>query len=187
VFRRRLRDYPSPEELATMYAKPHDHRIYGYGHDLRVRHTIALGEWLRDTVKAKTIADLSTGNAAIPNGLFQPGMKLILGDFAPGYEHHGPIEETLKALPMGLDMFVISETIEHVDNPQHLLSRIRQQARSLLLSTPIGEDDLGNPEHVWGWDQEAVGEMLRMAGWNSMARVDVVLQDTYSYQIWACA
>ena len=185
MFRRRLREYPSAEELAAMYAEPHDHRIYGAGHDVRVRQTVALGCWLRDLTRATSFADLSTGNAEIPAGITQLHNMVWLGDIAPGYRFEGPIEETIKEVP-SCDMFILSETIEHIDFPEQLLLDISEVAKSLLLSTPIGEDDLGNPEHVWGWDQEAVGEMLRDTGWKPQMRVDVIVPDSYHYQIWAC-
>jgi len=58
----RLRPDPTPDELAAMYAEPHDHRRWGAGHDIRVRQTIALGQWLAIECSAKSLADLSCGN-----------------------------------------------------------------------------------------------------------------------------
>lgn len=211
MFRRRLRPMPTAEELAALYAEPHDHRRYGYGHDLRVRHTISLGEWFAQSIGARSIADLSCGNGVIASALAATAANLrgggrdkhqtdlYLGDYAGGVElptypgslnikvHDiltGPLEETIDQLPARVDLFVLSETVEHLDDPEAVLERLSERCRGLLLSTPIGEDDLGNPEHLHGWDQEAVGEMLEASGWRTGARVDVVLEDTYSYQIW---
>lgn len=163
MFRRRLRPLPTPAELAKIYAKPHDHYRYGYGHYLRVEHTITLGKWAVKEYNLKSGADLSCGNGAILKALPLPGIK-VFGDFAPGFQVTGPIEETIDQIhPVSL--FVCSETIEHLDDPDSVLKKIRGKANYLLLSTPIGEDDLGNPEHLWGHDREAVELMLREAGW----------------------
>lgn len=179
-----------------MYHTPHDARRFGWGHHLRVEATITLGKWMYSDPQLRrhpakpcsSLADLSCGNAQIPRSIALPGHTAFLGDYAPGYRFHGPLEETISQLPKDVDLFICSETIEHLDDPESVLMAIAGKAHMLLLSTPIGEDDLGNPEHLWGWDQEAVGEMLADTGWGKvLARVDLVLPGTYSYQIWGCA
>ena len=58
----------------------------------------------------------------------------------------------------------------------------------MVLSTPIGEDNDHNPERYWGWDTEAIGEMLAAAGWRRGADMEIRLRPAfvYDYQIWAC-
>lgn len=184
MYRARLRDDPAPEDLASLYPVPHDHRAYGYGHGLRVEATIALGRWLAQETGATTVADLSCGNAVVPLSLDVSGV-VYLGDLAPGWPIVGYIEKTLNQIPP-VDLFICCETLEHLTDPDTVLCNIRERAKALLLSTPIGETSGGNPEHIWGWDQEVVGEMLTQAGWTCGPRVDLLLPDTYSYQIWAC-
>lgn len=172
MFRTRLRSMPTAAQLAELYRKPHDHRQWP-DHLLRVSTSIAVGAWLLRDLEGVTIADLSTGDAAIPHGIaVQLGQNEVptwtrLGDFAPGYAVQGPIEETVEYLDDdSVDLFVCSETIEHLADPDTVLKRIRAKAHRLLLSTPIGEHDPTlNPEHVWGWDVEAVCQMLVAAGW----------------------
>lgn len=176
---------PGADELAVMYEKPHDHSLYGAGHWLRVEQTIVLGNWLATDFALSTAADLSCGNGAILNRIDRLQHR-VYGDFAFGHQIQGPIEHTIDQIHP-VDLFVCSETIEHLDDPEMVLRKIRQKSRYLLLSTPIGENDLGNPEHLWGWDQDAVGVMLLETGWSELlARTDLVLPNTYSYQIWAC-
>ena len=185
MFRRRLRPLPTPEELAKIYAKPHDHYRYGYGHYLRVEHTITLGKWMVQDFRLKSGADLSCGNGAILKALPLLGIK-VFGDFAPGFQLKGPIEETIGQIHP-VDLYIFSETAEHLDDPDGVLKKIRGKANYLLMSTPIGEDDLGNPEHLWGWDQEAVAQMLNSARWDVKARVDLFTPNHgYNYQIYAC-
>lgn len=191
-----LRDYPTDEELSRLYARPHDHTRYPPDHELRVAVTIQIGRWIGPHT---SIADLSCGNGTILNGiaagqigrsLAQPNM--YLGDFASGYPYHGPLEQTIHEIP-DVDLFVCSETIEHVRDPDAVLKMIRMKSQKLLLSTPIGETTPalspgGNPEHVWGWGIEDVEKMLRTAGWtwkvlNRLEMVDYV----YDFQIWACS
>ena len=183
MFRRRLRPLQTPEELKRIYSQPHDHYRYGYGHYLRVEHTITLGKWAVKDFKLNSGADLSCGNGAILKAL-PLGLK-VFGDFAPGYQLTGAIEDTINEIHP-VDLFICSETIEHLDDPELVLSKIRNRSRYLLLSTPIGEDDLGNPEHLWGWDTEAVEEILNATGFETvLARLELFTPGHgYDYQIW---
>lgn len=189
MFIKRLRENPNSSELNEMYATPHDHMAWGASHDIRVRATIEMGKWINIQFPINSIADLSTGNAAIPKGIASEETTLYLGDFASGYDLQGPILETIDKIPQ-VDLFILSETIEHVEDPHSILEKIRAKSNLLLLSTPIGEDldedGEANPEHLWGWDQEGMLSILSKSGWEeTICRIDVVFSDTYSYQIWS--
>lgn len=187
MMRKRLRPMPSTDELATLYAKPHDHTKWD-DHIFRVDVTSALAHSL--IPKGGIVADLSCGNAIIARRLkASHNARLILGDYAPGYDHHGPIEETIHQIEPNVDLFICSETVEHLDDPDAVLAAIRSKARHLLLSTPEGEDHNRNPEHVWGWDSEAVEKMLCDAGFTPTIYNLLDLRPAgceYAFQIWAC-
>jgi len=168
VTRWKLREPYTPERLQEIYRKPHDHRRWP-DHLARAEVTIALGAWMLRDVEDPVVADLSTGNACIPHGIVtrQPfAPRPVLGDFAPGYPLRGPIEQTIEQLDDdSVDLFVCSETIEHIADPDALLGRIHAKARRLLLSTPIGESDPSiNIEHLWGWDVDEMVGMVELAG-----------------------
>lgn len=187
MMRKRLRSMPSEEELRQLYAVPHDHLKWD-DHVVRVDVTSAIAHNLLP--QGGTVADLSCGNALIARRLeASHGARLVLGDFALGYEHTGPIEKTLDEVGL-MDLFICSETIEHLDDPDAVLARIRQKTDRLLLSTPDGEEDgTLNPEHVWGWDSEAVEKMLRAAGFTPDIHTILDLRPSgcqYAFQIWAC-
>jgi len=185
--RRRLRPTPSQTELAALYAKPHQHSAWA-DHRVRVDVTTALAQHMIQP--GSTVADLSCGDATIARRLAAScGVKTILGDIAPGYEYTGPIEETIHQLTDPINLFICSETIEHVDDPDAVLKAIRSKTANLILSTPDGEDDDNNPEHVWGFDSEAVEQMLVTAGFIPLIFTELDLRPagfTYAYQIW-CA
>jgi 2-polyprenyl-3-methyl-5-hydroxy-6-metoxy-1,4-benzoquinol methylase len=177
---------PTAAELARLYAQPHDHTRWT-DHLYRVDVTLALAGVMLP--RGGRVADLSCGNGYIAFRLAQThGASVILGDFAPRYELTGPIEQTIEQIDR-VDLFVCSETIEHLDDPDMVLARIREKTDQLILSTPDGETDTGNPEHVWGWDAEAVEKMLRDAGFTPNIHTTVDTRPSgapYSFQIWAC-
>jgi hypothetical protein len=189
VMRVRLRDLPSPEQLAQLYATPHQHDRW-VDHQIRVDVTVDLASYMLRP--GATIADLSCGDSSIARRLAACcAGSTILGDFAPGYEHTGPIEETVHRLRWKqADLFVLSETVEHLDDPNQVLRWIREKTDALVLSTPDGETDpTRNPEHVWGFDSEAVGQMLRDAGFTPWFYNLLDLRPAgyeYAFQIWAC-
>jgi hypothetical protein len=178
----RLRPAYSEAALAVLYAVPHQHAGWP-DHRVRVAETIGLA---REMGVPPVVADLSCGDAAIGRALMPPApaCRLILGDIAPGYELHGPIEQTLDQITH-VGMFICAETIEHLDDPDAVLARIRLRADSLVLSTPLGEFTDRNPEHYWGWDAEEVKEMLLAASWKPELYREVICAPA-AYQLWGC-
>jgi hypothetical protein len=186
MMRKRLRPTPSKADLDRLYTRPHDHKQWE-DHIFRVDVTSAVAHSLLP--QGGTVADLSCGNAMVARRLEQShSAHLVLGDYAPGYEHTGPIEDTIHLIEK-VDLFVCCETIEHLDDPDTVLAQIREKTGRLLLSTPDGEDNDSNPEHVWGWDTEAVERMLRGAGFSPDVKCVLDLRPAgceYAFQIWAC-
>lgn len=186
MMRKRLRPMPLTAELAQLYATPHDHTRWA-DHLFRVDITSAMAALILP--KGGRVADLSCGDATIAHRLERShGAQLQLGDFAPGYALTGPIETTINRIDP-VQLFILSETLEHLDDPDAVLRAIRPKTGQLLLSTPDGETDDSNPEHVWGWDAETVEKMLRDAGFMPDVHTTVDTRPAggiYSYQIWAC-
>lgn len=200
----RLRDARAAEAERELYSRTYPE---GYRHDVwpdhveRVAASVKLISRYRREIL--TLADLSCGDGAIARGLFD-GMhldKAYLGDLnlspvlygipqaavlAPG-----PLPESLDQLPEQVDLFVLSETIEHMDDPDDLLRRLPLYARYLFLSTPISEiPTSGNLEHYWSWSTDDVAAMLRDTGWHPVELVRLVpestrtLEHAYHYQLW---
>lgn len=177
----RLRAFP--EDMAGLYPKPHDHRRYGLGHDLRVDLTIAVAVKFMRLHGWETAADLSCGNGAIALSIADAP---TLGDFAHGWPIEGPLEETIDTIEPH-DVYVCSETLEHLDNPGEALAKMRGIAKGLVLSTPIECWDDDNPEHLWAWGREDVEWLLSSAGWTPEVHVQFdarVFGETYLYGIW---
>jgi hypothetical protein len=175
----RLREKYSDSELARIYAEPHNHSQW-VDHKIRVQSSIGLLK----SYHFGSAADLSAGDASIINALDLK--ERHIGDYAPTYQYTGPIEATIHQIPK-VDLFICSETLEHLDNPDSVLLDIRNKTKWLFVSTPMGEDTYENPEHYWGWDTEGIREMLKRAGF------EIVLLSTlnffgedykYNYQMW---
>jgi len=182
---KQLRPFHSPEFLKKLYQEPHDHWRYGRGHGLRVEVTKIITNDIVREVAAQTIADLSCGNAEIANST---GLTSYLGDFAPGYKYKGPLEFTLHQIP-DVDIYICSETLEHVNDPKIVLSTIRNKSKSLILTTPINAWQDTNKEHYWAWDREGVEELLAGANWKPSVYAELdstVFGESYIYGIWGC-
>lgn len=184
--RRRLRPAYSPEELAQVYATPHAHSGW-QDHRLRVSVTVEAARWLAESSGARTAADLSCGDGAVLNATSVP--LRLFGDIAPGHEFTGPIEETLGEIP-DVDLFVCTETLEHLDDPDKVLAGIRAKTRTFLLSTPVAAWQDTNPEHYWAWSRTDVEEMLWAAGFKPAVYSTVDFRSSgeafYQFGIWGC-
>lgn len=183
---KQLRPFHSPEYLAQMYAQPHNHHLYGRGHHIRVEITKFLALELFNKTRAKSIADLSCGNGEIAKSL--PTNTVLLGDFASGYQFTGPLHETLPQLDK-VDLYVCSETLEHVEKPLETLKGIREKSKALVLTTPIEKWDDSLDEHYWAWDREGIEGLLVESGWEVVTFVmfdSTVFGEPYKYGMWCC-
>jgi len=183
---KKLREFYTQHELSEIYATPHDHAIYGRGHGIRVNMTIQLAKDMAYQAEAKSVADLSCGNGAIAKALNVE--KTILGDYAKGYEYSGPLEVSLKKIE-NVDLYICSESIEHVEDPSSVLNLIRSKAQTLVLSTPIDAWYDTNEEHYWAWGKQDVEMLLKNAGWTPDVFVmldTTVFGEPYIYGMWGC-
>jgi hypothetical protein len=188
--RERLRPVRPEGELAFY----EDRYPSGYRHDGwpdHVERIAASADFLRPLIKdfhIETLADLSCGDGALAKRLGLTGA--ILGDLVDGdhLDIVGSLPDTLDLLTPGASqLFLCSETIEHMDDPDNLLSEARLAFQYLFVSTPVDEhEDTGNAEHYWGWDTEAVDFMLREAGWVPEKHEIFTPKsaDTYRFQFW---
>jgi hypothetical protein len=181
--RKQLRPFYTPEQLARVYNHTYNHTLWP-DHRERVSKTTELLDAFALATNARSVADLSCGDGAIVGKSLWPWETKILGD----YTSTGPIEEAITEI-QHVDMFVLSETLEHVEDPDNLLAAIRVVSDHLLLTTPHGEDTDENPEHYWGWDTEAIGDMLREAGWTPIACELFTPRSVeyYTFQMWMCS
>lgn len=181
MYRIRNRPKYSDDELKEMYPVPHDHMRWPE-HTQRMDVTLRLARDFIDNTDFSG-ADLSCGSNYLLDSLSEELPVRYPGDFAPGYYYQGPIEQTIHEIPK-VDIFFCCETIEHLDDPDGVLYLIREKSHKLVLSTPAMTWEDENPEHYWSWDQEAVQDMLLVAGWEPVLYDELLA--TYRFQIWGC-
>jgi hypothetical protein len=206
-----LREPRSPEDEAAYYA-----RVYpqGYKHDRwpdHVERVSASVEMIRRYKnKIRTAADLSCGDGAILRALLPDLDLAIVGDLngvrtdwvdglpseagEVDFVPPAPLPDALWALPEGalpVDLFVLSETLEHMADPDELLRQLTLFSQRLFLSTPVDESpDSGNLEHYWSWGQADIHDMLQSAGWTPLEMQHLkpvstaTLPGAYTYQLW---
>ena len=198
----RLRDARTADGERALYSGTYPE---GYRHDVWPDHVervaASMGMIRRYASRFGTAADLSCGDGAILRGLSWL-REIWIGDlnktpldWSGGALVHrldpGPLPESLDRLLEPVDLYVLSETIEHMDDPDGLLRRLTDVSRYLFLSTPLDEKpETGNVEHYWSWGQADMHQMLQDAGWSPLEVETLVPESTrhmdnpYHYQLW---
>jgi hypothetical protein len=192
--RKRVHETYSSSEFLALYSEPWEQAPTNHPHLENCPNAwvywdlmISVGKSFRDV---SSIADLSCGDATIARVLGEHyGVEPVLGDFAPGYEYTGFLSSTVPQLEV-VDLYVCTNTVEHLDDPDSDLKLIREHCREMLCSTPVEEWDEPSGGHYWAWDREGVEEMLRRAGFRVSAYVELDLTPFWNphckHGIWAC-
>lgn len=180
-------------------------------HAARMNVTAALVAWPRpETVLDPACGDgtiLLTANRIWPfqgtmGDISQANIDALEGQVPEGWALHvGDAEETIRRVGK-VDMIVLTEFLEHVEDPDAVLRLAREHADVLVASSPEmrpGQSDF-NPEHLWQFDGKAYHEMLKEAGWSvhnkthltfGLSRVmqlgDRLVDISYDFQIWVCS
>lgn len=194
--RQQLRPFYSDDQLFDVYPETYDHSKWD-DHRRRVQQTVDIVAKWGLPKRWYDAIDLSCGDGAIVTRLQAAGVVeyTCLGDlvYAPHLDVIGKIEDTLPlhVRPGGeerrWDLFVCSETLEHVVDPDALLRQARLLASNAVFTTPISETpEHGNPEHYWSWDMNDVKTMLEAAGWEPVS-CTVLPLPYYQFQVWCCS
>lgn len=191
-----LRPALTAAERAELYQRPYRHDVWA-DHRARVRYTVhAIRSRWAPTMRShvRSIADLSCGDAAIVHGIasefehpYHGPVRKLLGDIVPGHAVTGPIEDTIYQIP-DVDLLICTETVEHLIDPDTVLSEASLRARYLVLSTPVGAWEDTNPEHLWAWSAAGVEAMLTGAGWEVRDYLQLPRNPRWPYMfgLWLC-
>lgn len=193
-----LRPFYTDDELTKVYDHVYDHKKW-QDHIDRIDWTVTNAKkFIRLFMDRKIdVVDLTCGDGVVMNALLEAGWveKYEMGDLV-GADHltlEGKIEDTLPLVSQKInglrpwDLFICTETIEHVQDPEKLLAEIREASDHLLLTTPLDETvKHDNPEHYWSWSREDMRELLLEAGWQPH-KYDQLNTDWYDYQMWWCS
>jgi len=212
VTRRQLRPIRTTEEERAFYRERYpsgyDHTVWG-DHVERVSASVA--QIRRYMNQINTAADLSCGDGAIIKALAPNLKEAYLADLngvsiqtqeAVASAGAGLVSslgdralpDSLWCLPereVPVDLLILSETLEHVPDPDGLLRSAALFSRYLFVSTPLDEQaGVGNLEHYWGWSQGDVHEMLWDCNWSPL-EVQLLTpestrhySDAYTFQLW---
>lgn len=193
-----LRPFYTDDELTKVYDHAYDHTKW-QDHIDRINWTVDQTiKFVRLFMDRRiNVADLTCGDGAVVKSLIEKSWvaHYEMGDlvYADYLTIVGKIEDTLPFLvhKSGVvrpwDLFICTETLEHIQDPEALLAEIRKASDHLLLTTPLDETAKhDNPEHYWSWSREDMRELLLEAGWKPH-KYDQLNSDWYNYQMWWCS
>lgn len=185
MIRERTRPEWDDEQRTGHYTRPHDARVLYPGQYLRVQTCIDIATRL--VPAPGTVADLACGNGDIATACAATE-HTYLGDIAPGYELHGPIETTIRQIPP-VDLMILAETLEHLNDPDLVLRLTRKRTTRLVVSLPVDPEEGENGEQLWAFDREGAEQMFNDAGWAVVIYEEVdaapsVFAERYRCGVW---
>lgn len=194
----RHRLYPEPVDYTTMPARSNDQ---WRDHQARVLVTAGLIAWYKPSL----VLDPACGDASIVEAAYglHPFSLAWLGDLNPQNAHpsiaapHGAVWTT-NALHMlrtqggqAPDVVVLTEILEHVEDPEALLVAAREQGKHLVASSPVEEPPgVNNAEHLWSFGIDGYRDMLIATGWKPDTMVELSFTEPgwpYRFQIWGAS
>ena len=197
---RRLRDELRPDQ----YQVVRDNRTW-VDHILRTYATAAMVAWF----EPKSVADPACGDASIVRyadtirqidsihlaDISEPQMQNIkfgvwaMSRIPETRLYTGRWQETLSQMPH-VDLMVLTEILEHLEDPEELLRAAREKAHHVVVSSPIDESyPGGNHEHVWSFSRDSYKELLIRSKWTPYVYQELVFTDErypYNFQVWGC-
>lgn len=156
----------------------------------------------------KSVCDPACGDATVVMQAHQlnPISRAVLGDISPDTiakllpgDHRlpawsdrviGDVFDTLSGIDP-VDAIVLTEILEHLDDPDSLLSIAATKANWLVASSPIVPD--GNDhtaQHLWAFDMDGYRDMLVAAGWKPEVWMTANCPGhpyAAGFQIWGCS
>lgn len=152
-----------------------------------------------------TVCDPACGDATVVMQAHKisPIQHAILGDLSPttlheivprdlpfsNERHVSDVYVTVGNLDQ-VDAIVLTEIIEHLEDPDALLRLAATKASWLVASSPIVPDGNDHTEqHLWAFDVEGYREMLVESGWTPKVWMTANCEDhpyASGFQVWGC-
>jgi hypothetical protein len=156
------------------------------------------------TVPGTSMMDPAAGDGSLEHmaTLLRPWGHILVGDISkPNVEQmraryghraewhfgEGDISAIIEDGPR-VDLIVLSEILEHLEDPDAVLRLARGRADTLIASSPVmrpGQVD-PNPEHLWQFDEAGYIGMIEGAGWERKHSALLRFPTMYDFQIWVC-
>jgi len=166
-------------------------------HAVRTLVTGGLIAWLAPDF----VWDPACGDASILEAAYRlrPFRQAFLADISapqiealnPSFPHEKVVEDVVHAeffvaAAFKNNCLVLTEVLEHLEDPGATLRQAREAFGALVASVPIGDPEHGgNHEHLWAWDEAAFEAELRETGWEPAVTVTVQLPGVGgNSQIW---
>jgi hypothetical protein len=171
-------------------------------HQARVLVTAGLIAWYAPA----TIIDPACGDASIAKAAYSlhPFRYGVLADINPANALRqlslpcGDVytSDALAALEIGSpgagwDVVILTEILEHLEDPEALLRKARDRGAHLVASSPVEEPSHAkNPEHLWSFGVDGYRDMLVATGWKPDTMIELSFTEPgwpYRFQIWGCS
>ena len=172
----KLFEEPFPFTAEWYETREHAPHLEQPAHMGRLHKTAELVNFAVDNYNAQSVVDLGCGDGGL--------LSLLEGKVkAWGYDLMQANVEAAKHRMVVVsfgdfinepiewgDLTVITECLEHLEDPHSVVKLIASHSRLIVASSPVSETaEWHDPVHAWAWDAEGYGNLIKSAGFEVIA------------------
>lgn len=201
--RQQIRPFYNENELNKVYIDRGAYNAGGDIHTKRILFTKNLLSIAGIQEPIQSIADLSCGDGTLIHCLCKHynANEAYIGDYNKENIDRtkeklknrdvktlqGTIEKTIWEIPKKVDVLLMTEILEHLEDPDSIMKIAFYRAKSVIISTPLDEVGNGNPGHYWSWGKQDIYDMLYEIGWEPLIYSELTLlkpRSDLKFQFW---
>jgi hypothetical protein len=188
-------DQPFPFTAEWYKTREHAPHAEQWVHQPRMDAVVSMALSAMETYGYRTVVDLGAGDGGMlskmyaahtfPDVIQMWGYDLMQSNVDYAQKTRGMDVRYVDFVDEPIDwaeLVIITECLEHLENPHGMLNRIGKYAEAIVASSPSAESAESHDAcHAWVWDMDGYARLIQGGGF--VVTEHVVVQGGYDFQV----